>query len=86
MKHLKIYEKYEDNEIDEISERYANFVVSHYIDNHLNGGTLQESFDYYCDELEDDDQRGYVDEEIEKLIDKLTEEFKIKKDSKKYNI
>lgn len=99
---IKKFEKYEHDENGNIGEEYAKEIVSKYLDD-LDGysdvnKSLQDSFDHYCEEIEED-LRGFVKEDLYDVIndlqkdykkieysDKYYEEKKIKADTKKYNL
>jgi len=94
---IKKFEKYEQNEDGDIGEEYAKEIISKYIDDldsYGNSKTLQDSFDYYCEEIEED-LRGFVKSDLYEVINNLQKECKkleysndyyIRKDGKKYNL
>jgi len=95
MKHLKIYEKYEIDDGGDISEETAKEIISHYLDNLNDGDTLQDSFDYFCEELEDENLRMSVYDDIQHIIDsrlsnykrlEYSDDYYFKKDAKRYNL
>lgn len=93
MKIKKFNEEYKiDYELD-IAEETSKSIISKYIDDLSDGNTLQDSFDFYCRELEES-QRYIVAQTLLDMLYELNEsrvvEYKngyyIKKDAGKYNI
>ena len=95
MKHIEIYEKYDIDTEGDIADEYVKSIFSHYIDNLEKGGTLQDSFDFYCKEDLDEDLRQHVYHQLlhflqitrNKLVTLgFSDDFYLRRDSKKYNL
>ena len=93
MKIKKFNEEYKiDYELD-IAEETSKSIISKYIDDLIDGNTLQDSFDFYCRELEES-QRYIVAQTLLDMLYELNEsrvveyknDYYIKKDAGKYNI
>jgi len=94
MKIKKFTEKYEMNYQDDISDEYAYSIISQYFDNIIDEKTLQEAYDDFCEELEQD-QRDIVYNSMLSIIDNLKKEtinidnsyeHYVKLKAKKYNL
>jgi phosphoglucomutase len=93
MKIKKITENYILDNDGDISEEYAKLIISKYIDDLTDGKTLQDSFDFYCEELEDD-LRYIISQTLLDILQELydsreiqyTNDYYIKKKARKYNI
>jgi hypothetical protein len=96
MKIKKFNEEYELDEGGDIGEETAKEIISHYIDNLINDGTLQDSFDLYCkDDLEESERYIVMNNVKMIIIDNMAEEAKLlyhtnddymKNTAKRYNI
>ena len=95
MKIKRFNETYKLDDDGNISEETAKIVISHYIDNIDNGGTLQDSFDLYCKEDLEEDLRRVVFSEIRSFnniladsIQKLyvTDDDYLRRDKYKFNL
>jgi hypothetical protein len=91
---IKLFEKYEYDDSGDIDEEYAKEIISEYLDNLIDDKPLQEVFDKYCEELQEEERRWVLDS-IQEIITNLRKEaFNIdasndhylKKKAKKYNI
>lgn len=70
MKIKKFTEKYEMNFLDDITDEYAYSIISKYFDNIINEKTLQDAYDDFCEELEQE-QRDIVHDAMLSIIDNL---------------
>jgi hypothetical protein len=94
MKSIKKFEEYSIDFDYDIDYEYSKAIISRYIDNIKNGGTLQDSFDHYSEEI-DEELREIVKANImgvskdiynfSKKI-KVSNNYFIRKDTNKYNI
>jgi len=95
MKNLKIYEEYKLDPEGDIEQEYVKAIISHYIDHMLEGGTLQNSFDFYCKVDLDEDLRSIAVNELNWFINDLKKEANhliytdndyIRNSAEKYNL
>ena len=95
MNSISFNEKYKIDSSGDLGEETAKSVISHYIDNMINEGTLQDSFNFYCEKIYEQ-ERYIVMQNVKMIIvDNMAEEVKllyhtdndyIKNNAKKFNI
>lgn len=99
MKINKFNEKYEIDLDNDISNEYVKAIISDYIDNIEDGGTIQDSFDKYCEKDLEEELREIVyhqllhfsnllESQSNELIftDKDYSKRDLERDTKKYNL
>jgi hypothetical protein len=95
MKHLRLYEEYDMNlDTGDLGKEYAKAIISKYIDDLEKGKTLQDSFDFYCEKL-DESLRSIVFYAIHQFTDIIsdnirllgyTDKYYMRKNAEKYNL